>query len=263
MNPAKMRPSRVLSKLRAGKIASCTKLNLADPRASEIAAQSGVDSVWLDLEHVPNSIRDIEEQVRAAKIYDCDAIVRVERGSYSDLVRPLEMDAAGIIVPHVMNADEAAQIVRHTRFHPIGRRPIDGGNADGVYCGVPAADYIEQANRERFVILQIEDPEALDQVDEIAAVKGFDMLFFGPGDFSHALGIVGQIDHPDVQDGFRRVAEAAKRHGKFAATTSSIEALPRYVEMGYQFLSCGADVLMLSKGFGEVADAFDTIGSQS
>ena len=239
-----------------------SELNLADPRASEIAAQSGVDSVWLDLEHVPNSIHAIEEQVRAAKIYDCDAIVRVERGSYSDLVRPLEMDAAGIIVPHVMNADEAAQIVRHTKFHPVGRRPIDGGNADGAYCGVPATEYIEQANRERFVILQIEDPEALDQVDEIAAVDGFDMLFFGPGDFSHALGIVGQIDHPDVQDAFRRVAEAAKRHGKFAATTSSIELLPKYADMGYQFLACGADVLMLREGFGAVADAFDNLDSE-
>jgi 4-hydroxy-2-oxoheptanedioate aldolase len=259
MNKAKLRPSRVLAKLRAGGIVSCIKLNLADARVSEIAAQCGADSVWLDVEHVPNSIRDIEEQVRAAKIYDCDAIVRVERGSYSDYVRPLEMDATGIIVPHVMNADEARQIVRWTRFQPLGRRAMDGGNADGAYCAVPPADYVEQANRERYVILQIEDPEALEVVDDIAAVEGFDMLFFGPGDFSHALGIPGQVDHPDVQDAFRRVADAANRHGKIAATASPLELLPKYADMGYRFLACGADVLVLRSGFSAVTAAYETL----
>jgi 4-hydroxy-2-oxoheptanedioate aldolase len=256
MNTAEMRPSKVLAKLRAGKTVNCVKLNLADARAAEIAAQCGADSIWLDVEHVPNTIRDIEEQVRAAKIYDCDAVVRVERGSYSDLVRPLEMDASGIIVPHVMSAEDARQIVRHTRFHPLGRRPLDGGNADGAYCAVPLDAYLEQANRERFVIVQIEDPEALDEVDAIAAVEGIDMLFFGPGDFSHAIGLAGQIDHPDVQDAFRKVAASALAHNKFAATTSSLENLSKLVDMGYRFLAGGADVIALRKEFSGIVDAY-------
>ena len=132
-----MRPSRVLKKLRAGKVASCVKLNLADPRAAEIAAMCGVDCVWLDQEHVPNDSRDIENQVRAAKVHDVDAVVRVPRGSYSDLVHPLEMDATGIMVPHVMSLDDARRVVWQTRFHPVGRRPLDGGNADGAYCMIP------------------------------------------------------------------------------------------------------------------------------
>ncbi len=72
-----MRPSRVLRKLRAGKVASCVKINLADPRVAEIAALCGVDCVWLDREHVPNDLRDIENQIRAAKAHDVDAVVRV------------------------------------------------------------------------------------------------------------------------------------------------------------------------------------------
>ena len=183
-----MRRSRVVAVLRAGGVACCTKINSCDPRVVEIAAMSGVDSVWLCNEHVPNTLHDLENQIRAAKMFDVDPIVRVARGSYSELIRPLEMDAAGIIVPHVMSAADAREIVWRTRFHPIGRRPVDGGNADGAYCTIDGLEYIRQANAERLVIVQIEDPEPLDELEEIAAMEGIDMLFFGPGDFSQGIG---------------------------------------------------------------------------
>lgn len=256
MNPLKMRPSKVLKKLRAGKIVNSIKLNLADARAAEIAALCGADSVWLDLEHVPNTLQDIENQVRAAKMHDCDALVRVKRGSYSDLICPLEMDATGIMVPHVMSAKEAQEIAWRTRFQPIGRRPMDGGNADGAYCGIPVKDYMEQANSERFVILQIEDPEALDELDGMAQVDGIDMLFFGPGDFSHAIGVAGQIDHPEVQAAYKQVADACKRHGKFAGAAAPWTQLEKYVAMGFQFIGSGADVLALTAGFKQVVEAY-------
>ena len=252
----KMRPSKVLKKLRAGEVVNSIKLNLADARAAEIAAMCGADSVWLDLEHVPNTLHDIENQVRAAKIYDCDAIVRVKRGSYSDLICPLEMDATGIMVPHVMSAEEAKDIAWRTRFQPIGRRPMDGGNADGAYCGIPVEEYMAQANSERFVILQIEDPEALDELDDMAKVDGIDMLLFGPGDFSHSIGVPGQINHPDVQDAYKLVANACKRNGKFAGCAAPWSQLEKYVAMGFQFIGSGADVIALSECFSEIVDAY-------
>jgi 4-hydroxy-2-oxoheptanedioate aldolase len=253
----RMRRSRVLEKLRAGKIAACVKLNLGDPRVAEIAAASGVDCLWIDLEHVPNDLREVENQIRAAKVYDVDTVVRVPRGSYSDLVRPLEMDATGIMVPHVMSARDARQVVWQTRFHPIGRRPIDGGNADGAYCQIPAAEYVRQANQERFLIVQIEDPEPVDELDEIAQIDGIDIVLFGPGDFSHGIGCVGQIDHPRVVEAQRRVEEAARRHGKFAGGVASLETLPAMVQQGFKFLNVGADVLALTDYFGRIARAFE------
>lgn len=256
-----MKPSKVLAKLRAGEVANCIKLNLSDPRAAEIAAMCGADSIWLDVEHVPNTIEQIENQVRAAKLYGADTLVRVQRGSYSDLVRPLEMDATGLIVPHVMSAEDARQVAYRTRFHPVGRRPIDGGNADGAYCAIPPAEYTQQANRERLIIAQIEDPEAMDDIDAIAQVEGIDMLFFGPGDYSHALGVVGQLDHPKVREGFKRVAEACSAHGKFAGTVTSLDAISEYVDMGYHFLASGADVLVLREAFGNIVDAFRNFAS--
>jgi len=257
---AQMRRSRVLAKLRAGKPAGCVKLNLGDPRVAEIAAAAGVDCIWLDLEHVGNDMREIENQIRAAKVYDVDTVVRVSRGSYSDLVRPLEMDATGIMVPHVMSADDARRIVRQTRFHPIGRRPLDGGNADGAYCTIASDEYTQQANRERFVIVQIEDPEPLAELDEIAQLEGIDVILFGPGDFSHSIGCVGRLDDPRVVAAERQVVETARRHGKFAGAVAGIDTLPTKWAMGFQFVNVGADVLALTDYFGRIARAFQAAG---
>jgi len=240
-----MRQSRVLDRLRAGETVLSFKTNLADARASEIAALCGFDCVWTDVEHVPNDWTAIEQQVWATKAYDVDLLVRVARGSYSDYVRPLELDASGIMVPHLMSAEDARQVVRMTRFHPIGRRPVDGGNADGAYCGIDFNEYLRQANEQRFIILQIEDPEPLEELDEIAAVEGYDMLLFGPGDFSHGIGKPGQWDAPEIADARRRVAVAALAHGKFAGTVGGPDNLDELVEMGYRFVNVGADVIAL------------------
>ena len=91
-----LRKSRVLRKMRNGEVAISAKLNLSDPRAAEIAAMIDFDCLWIDLEHVPNSMASVEETVRAAKIYDVDVLTRVSRGSYSDICRPLEADSTGL-----------------------------------------------------------------------------------------------------------------------------------------------------------------------
>jgi len=251
----KMRPSRVLKKLRAGKVVNCFKINLADARACEIAAAHGFDCLWCGMEHIPNDWSAIEKQILAAKCYDVDVVCRVARGSYSDYIRPLEMDAAGIMVPHVMSVEDAKNVVRMTRFQPIGRRPLDGGNADGCYCSIPLADYVRQANEERFVILQIEDPEPLEELEAIAQLPGYDLLFFGPGDFSHAIGAPGQMDHPLVAETRRRIAMVANRYGKFAGTVAGPENRQELVEMGYRFIGIGADVVGLSLYCGQMAKA--------
>jgi len=250
-----MRPSRVLRRLRAGEPVTCVKINTADPRVVEIASAYGFDCIWFDNEHVPTDWLLLENMVRAAKVHDADSLVRVSRGSYSDYIRPLEMDASGIMVPHLMSAEEARQVVRMTRFHPLGRRPVDGGNLDGFFCTIDPLEYMKQANQERFVCIQIEDPESLDELDEIAAVAGIDMLFFGPGDFSHGIGKPYQFDAPEVKEARVAVAAAAKRHGKFAGTTCTAESLPEMRKQGFQFLGVGADVIGLTRYFGDLAKA--------
>ena len=244
-----MRKSRVLRKIREGKVATSIKLNMADPRVAEIAAMCGFECIWIDMEHVPNSLSVIEETVRAAKIYDADVLTRVSKGSYSDWIRPLEADSTGIMVPHLMSLEEAKKIVYYTKFHPVGRRPIDGGNADGAYCLVNADEYMKTANEERFVIVQIEDPEPLAELEEICALDGIDMIFFGPADFSQGAGIPNRMSDPKVLETRRLVAYTARKHGKMAGTVGSIDNQDALIQMGYQFINLGSDVRALAEYF--------------
>ena len=242
----KMRESRILRRMKSGKVATGITLNLSDLRNAELAAMCGFDSIWVDLEHISNDLSFIENAVRAAKNYDCDVVTRVKRGSYSDLVNPLEADSAAIMVPHLMSLEEAKKIVYYTKFHPIGRRPLDGGNADGKYCLVDADEYLRQANEQRLVIVQIEDPEPLDELEEICALPGIDMIFFGPADFSQGIGCPNDFSNPKIAETRKRIAETARKYGKFAGTVGGPGNMDELVDLGYTYISLGADVVALS-----------------
>ena len=245
----KARSSKLLGKLRQGAITTVLKINLADPRVVEIAGLCGADCVWLCNEHVPTDWIGLENQIRAARVHGMDSLVRVSRGSYSDYIRPIEADATGIIVPHVGTADEARQVVEWVRCHPVGKRALDGGNVDGLFCLLPIEDYIRQNNSERIIVLQIESPEALESVEEIAAVPGYDILLFGPGDFSHRIGQAGKMEATEVVSARKRVAAAARKHGKFAMTAGLIAPFEELVAEGHRVFNVGADVIGLSGYF--------------
>jgi len=208
------------------------------------------------MEHVANSYSVIESQIMAAKIHNTDCMVRVTRGSYSDHVRPLELDAAGIMVPHVMNLEDAKRVVWMTRFHPQGRRALDGGNADGAYSMTDGKEYMAHANKERFVMIQIEDPEPMEDLEAICSLEGLDIIFFGPADFSQGIGDPVNFSNPKLLEARRLVAECANKHDKFAGTVGSAANFNELRDMGYRFISVGADVVGLVNYFREVTAVF-------
>ena len=148
----------------------------------------------------------------------------------------------------------AWKIVYFTKFHPIGRRPLDGGNADGAYCLVEPLDYIRQANEQRFTVVQIEDPEPLAELEEICALPGIDMIFFGPADFSQGIGDPCGSD-PRIDETRRLVAATARKHGKLAGTVGGPGNFDALVAMGYQFISVGADVVGLAQYYQGIVKA--------
>ena len=247
-----LRKSTVLKKIKNGETALCTKLNLADPRVAEIAAMCGVDCIWIDMEHVPSDYIDLENIIRATKLYDVDVMTRVSKGSYNDFIKPLEADSTGIMVPHLMSFEEAKKIVYYTKFYPAGRRPIDGGNADAKYCMVGVADYIKEANEERFVTIQIEDPEPMEELEEICALPGIDMIFFGPADFSQGIGNPTEVFNEETLKARRLVAKTARKYGKIAGTVGSAANFKALEEEGFNFISVGADVVALWSYFGDI-----------
>ncbi len=252
----KLRPSRILRELRAGQNSTILKLNLSDPRIIELAGLAGASAVWLCNEHVPNDWLNLEHQVRAAKLYDMDTVVRVSKGSYSEYLKPFECDATGIMVPHVTSAEEARHIVDMVRCRPLGSKALDAGNMDGLFCQIPLADYVQHCNTEKFIILQIESPEALEKIDEIAAVPGYDMLMFGAGDYSHRIGKLGQVKDSEVVAARRKVAATALEHGKHVAVASLFGNKNEVMEEGARVFTLGADVIELGNAFRSMVAAF-------
>jgi len=251
-----MRPSKVLRVIREGGVASSLKVISSDPRIVETMAASGTDAVWVCTEHTPTNYENIENQVRAAKVFDVDLIVRCSRGSYSDHIRGLEADAAAVMVPHIMGLADARDVVRMTKFPPLGRRACDGGNVDGLYTRIQFTDYLAQASAERFTIFQIEDPEPLDELEAIAECPGVDMLFFGPSDYSLAVGMPGRIWDPKTMKVGERIARLARKAGKMAGTVAVPDKVRTLCDMGYNFLNIGGDVSALAVYSDERIDQF-------
>ncbi|MBN2307430.1 MAG: aldolase [Candidatus Hydrogenedentes bacterium] len=255
-----MYESLVLKKIRNNEPVWCAKSNLTDPNVVEIFGALGIHCVWLCMEHGPINLESVHNQVRAAKMMGMDSMVRVPKGSYSDFVRPLEMDATGIMVPHCMSGREAADIVRMTRFQPVGRRAWDGGNSDGPFCMRPPEEYLRFANEQRFLLVQIEDKEAVDCMEDIVATDGIDVIFLGPGDLSHSYGVPGQFDHPLVTAAVDKLAALCAKHGRHWGMPCGPEKAPELIAKGARFLAAGSDVTVIAAAMREMRGGYEAAG---
>ena len=175
--------------------------------------------------------------------------------------RILEAGATGIMYPRCDNAAEAREVVRWAKFAPQGERGIDAANPDNPYCMMPLAEYIRAANEQTFVVIQIEDPKALVHADEIAAVPGVDIVFFGPGDFSILSGIPGQWDHPQIKDAMQKVSAAVQKAGKhWGMPIFNMDHAQEVMNLGGRFLCHGADIIMVKTALEEMQKRFAPLG---
>lgn len=249
-------PSRILAEARSGRIALTVKLNLRDPRVIELAGLTGLSAVWLCNEHVAGDWADLENCIRSARLRGIDAIVRVSKGAYSDYIKPFESGAAAIMVPHVSTAEEAREVVQMCRFAPLGRRALDGGNIDGNFCQTPLDVYLREGSHGKAIILQIESPEGLQNVEEIAAVEGYDFLLFGPGDYSNLIGKPGLINDPKVLEARAAVERAARNGGKWCMGVGVTGPADELLSRGYRLLNVGSDVVALGSSFRAMVEGF-------
>jgi len=256
-----MRKSIVKELWAAGQPACCTLVKLADPRVSEIAAMAGFDCLWMDLEHHCWSLETAENMIRAARLLGCDVMARPAKGEVMRMGRLLEAGATGILYPRVETVEEARECVRGARFAPLGERGFDGGNADSPYGGMDMASYIKAANRETFILAQIESPTAVPNARAIAEVDGIDGLFFGPGDFSVLSGVPGQFESDTVQDALREVCQSAQAAGKqFGTLVFNHEQAERILKMGATFVSMGCDIAMVKDAMEKLRDRYRDLG---
>ena len=254
-----MRTSKVLARLRAGKPVLITNISMGvNTMAVEMAGRLGFHAIWLDMEHRSFTWREMEMLIMAARLGDSDAMVRIRKQEgYASFLRPLQEGASGMMIPHVRSPEEAARWVEYGKYGPVGRRGFENVMRDADMGLVDSAPYIEHANRETFLALQIEDTEAVEAVDEIAAVPGFEVLFAGPGDLSNGYGVIGQPRHPKVMQAIEKVAAAAARHGKWwGLPVTGVEEAAAFAKMGGRFFNFGGDYGWIRAGLTQTRAAF-------
>ncbi len=214
-----------------------------------IGMQGGYDAVWLDQEHAGLTLPQIEHACLAARATGIDSFVRLAPTDYATVMRPLEAGAGGIMAAQVKSAAEAEQVMQWTKFYPRGMRGVNGSGVDGRYATVPMKDYMERANEDTFVAIQIEHIGAVNEVEAIAALKEVDVLFIGPADLGQSMGIVGDWDHPRVWEAIERVAKAAAAAKiQWAILPRNAAYAKRCVDLGCKMISIGLDVWAVQRG---------------
>jgi 4-hydroxy-2-oxoheptanedioate aldolase len=256
-----MKTSRVKQKLLRDEPVLLTTLHLCDPSVFELASLMGFDGIWMDMEHHSYSLETAAEMMRAARVGVSDIMARPAKGEFMRMQRMLEAGAQGIMYPRCDDAVEAAEVVRWAKFPPMGERGCDAANPDQPYLTQPLVQYLEDANRETFIVIQIEQPRTVDHIEAIAAVEGVDAIFIGPGDLSIQYGIPGEMDHPKMKAVMDRVAAAAKKEGKhWGCPSPSVEHTKMLLDKGARIICHNGDILMIKSGLEKTRDDFAPLG---
>lgn len=252
-----MRKSKTLARIRRNETVRMCCLGHYLPFFVKHAAHFGFDCIWLDLEHRNMSDRDVQALLAYAHLFDIDVMVRAATLEKTKLYRYLEDGATGLMIPLVSTPEKARMLVDAVKFPPVGERGQDGAGLDTDFLVGHTPDYPELANQETFLVVQIETPEAVQNVDAIAAVAGVDGLFVGPGDLG--LRLNRMTTEMTVETAFQQTADACRRHGKAWGTPVATQAdLVKRRSQGAQLLNHGGDFISIMRALEEAASHYAT-----
>ena len=228
-----------------------TWLMSASPVVAEAVGCAGFDWAVVDMEHTPLDLMDLIHMLQAIAGTPMQPITRVPWNDTVMVKRVLDAGAQTLLFPFVQNADEARRAVAATKYAPEGVRGMAAMSRGSRFGTVK--DYFKVANAGIGVIVQIETPEAMTHLEEIASVPGVDSIFMGPGDLSGAMGHVGDLMHPDVVavmgDAARRCHAVGKPIGTVGGTA---EAVATYRGLGYDYIGCASDLGLLMRNCASV-----------
>lgn len=233
------------ARLAAGDAVFGCFIRYAEPSLAEFAALLGWDFIVFDAEHGTLQPRDVEDLCRAVEPYGVTPLVRVTANRPEIILRFLDAGAHGLQVPVVNTAAQAEAAVRAVKYVPRGDRGLAGTRASrwGLREGLGA--YVERANRETLVVLHIETREAVENIAELVAVDGVDVLYLGPTDLSQSLGYPGQPNHPDVVAAMERVADVVVRSDKTLGIWATTPAATReWLDRGARYFATGLEPLL-------------------
>ncbi len=210
--------------------------------------RAGLDWVVVDLEHGNATEAELLAHLTSIESSGSVALVRPPSGERLRIGRPLDLGAAGIVVPRLDTAEQVREAVTFLRYPPTGQRGV-ALLTRGARLGTVNHAGVAALNDDIVGIIQIESPSAVEQADEIAATDGVDVLFVGPADLSHSLGVPGRFAEPAYQDALQKVVAACRAHGKAPGILLYDHASFRpHLDLGFTFVGIGADISFVNDG---------------
>ncbi len=218
-------------------------MKVSDPALVEVAAFAGFDFVIIDLEHGPNTIQTVQNHVRAAQAKGITPIIRVPEINENMISKALDIGADYVQVPQIEKAADAERVVKAAKFFPEGVRGVCRYVRAADYASMPKENYFGNANKTTGTIIHIEGNIAFNNIDEILAVDGIDVIFIGPYDMSQSCGVPGQVNHPKVISQMKEIVEKAALLGKVVGTfVESPESAKQWIDLGVKYISYAVDV---------------------
>lgn len=229
--------SKLKQMLSRGEAALGCFIGIPAPGLVEMAGYAGFDFVIIDNEHGPLAWETVENMLRAAEIAGVPAVVRVPTNSPVEILKALDVGAAGVQVPWVNSPEEARRAVQAARYHPQGNRGIAFSTRAAGYGLRGGQAFVERSNRDTLVILHVETVQALEALPRTLEIPGIDAMFFGPSDLSQSMGYPGQPSHPDVVAAIERGVALCRSRGVVAGTIiSEPTGFQRWAAAGVQYI---------------------------
>jgi 4-hydroxy-2-oxoheptanedioate aldolase len=244
-----MRSNKLKETLQAGKVALGTCVDTFSPAIVEVAGYSGLDFVRIDTEYSWRSDDSLEHMIRAAKIADITAMVRIYKGNPYLASKVLQAGAGAILVSDIENYQEAIDVVQASKFAPKGMRGYSSFSFSAKWGTGGGKEWVEWSDSEIMVGVMVENTRIMEDLDKIFAIDGLDYCLFGPADFSMSLGYRGPAkSDPQIQAAFEKTCEIAEKHGKTVAIGIGqpwLQDAEKYLKGGCRILELGHDLGLL------------------
>lgn len=231
-------------------------VGLANGYCAELVANAGYDWLLIDGEHAPNDVRSILAQLQAIAPYQSQAVVRPVTGDVALIKQLLDIGTQTLLIPMVETVEQAELMVKATRYPPEGIRGV-GATLARASRWNNIDDYLDRADDEICVLVQVESKKGLENLDGILKIDGIDGVFIGPADLSASLGYRGNPGHEDVQQIIVNTIQKIRASGKAAGILSADEKLAQqYLSLGTEFVAVGVDTSLLMKSLKQLLAKF-------
>lgn len=240
-----MQHNETKARLKAGETVYGCFVRYPNASLIEVLGYQGWDFLVFDGEHGTIEPADCEHMVRAAELRSVTPIIRVPTNQAPVILRYMDSGAQGLHVPWVNSGAEAEAVVRSVKYYPRGMRGLAGVRAADYNQQGTLAEYVERANAETMTVIHIETAAAVEQLPEIVAVDGIDVVFIGPTDLSHSFGVPGNVNHPDVQAAMQKIIDTvAGSQAALGIMVANVQAARQWRERGARYIAIGMESVL-------------------